>query len=73
MIKYLSDLGVMYMIKSNQILDEKDKRLRKKSIDVTFPLEDKYKCRIFIILKYLWETVILQKWQRHGSSLRLHL
>ena len=33
----------MYMIKSNQILDEKDKRLRKKSIDVTFPLEDKYK------------------------------
>ena len=43
MIKYLSDLGVMYMIKSNQILDEKDKRLRKKSIDVTFPLEDKYK------------------------------
>ena len=43
MIKYLSDLGVMHMIKSNQILDEKDKRLRKKSIDVTFPLEDKYK------------------------------
>ena len=33
----------MYMIKSNQILDERDKRLRKKSIDVTFPLEDKYK------------------------------
>ena len=31
------------MIKSNQILDEKDKRLRKKSIDVTFPLDDKYK------------------------------
>lgn len=31
------------MIRSNQILDEKDKRLRQKSIDVTFPLDEKYK------------------------------
>ncbi len=30
------------MIKSKQILDEKDKRLRKKSVDVTFPLDKKY-------------------------------
>lgn len=30
------------MIKSNQILDEKDKRLRQKSTDVTFPLDKKY-------------------------------
>lgn len=37
------DLGVMYMIKSNQILDEKDKRLRMKSNEITFPLDDKYK------------------------------
>lgn len=31
------------MIKSNQIIDEKDKRIRKKSVDVTFPLDEKYK------------------------------
>lgn len=30
------------MIKSKQILDEKDKRLRQKSIDVSFPLDQKY-------------------------------
>lgn len=30
------------MIKAKDILDEKDKRLRQKSIDVTFPLKDKY-------------------------------
>lgn len=30
------------MIKTNQILDEKDKRLRQKSVDVTFPLDQKY-------------------------------
>lgn len=30
------------MIKTNQILDERDKRLRQKSIDVTFPLDQKY-------------------------------
>ncbi len=32
----------MLVIKSNQILDEKDKRLRQKSVDVTFPLDKKY-------------------------------
>ena len=31
----------MYMIKSNQILDEKDKRLRQISKDATFPLSEK--------------------------------
>lgn len=31
------------MILSKNILDEKDKRLRQKSVDVTFPLDDKYK------------------------------
>jgi peptide deformylase len=30
------------MIKSKQILDEKDKRLRQKSVDATFPLDQKY-------------------------------
>ena len=30
------------MIKSKQILDEKDKRLRQKSVDVSFPLDQKY-------------------------------
>ena len=31
------------MILTKNILDEKDKRIRKISTDVTFPLEDKYK------------------------------
>ncbi len=31
------------MILSKNILDEKDKRLRKKSIDITFPMDEKYK------------------------------
>ena len=31
------------MIRTKDILDEKDKRLRQKSNDVTFPLDDKYK------------------------------
>ena len=31
------------MIRSKDILDEKDKRLRTKSNEVTFPLDDKYK------------------------------
>lgn len=31
------------MILTKNILDEKDKRLRQKSIDVTFPLDEKYK------------------------------
>ncbi len=31
------------MIRNKDILDEKDKRLRQKSTDVKFPLEDKYK------------------------------
>lgn len=30
------------MIRTNQILGEKDKRLRQKSVDVTFPLDKKY-------------------------------
>lgn len=31
------------MIRNKDILDEKDKRLKQKSTDVTFPLEEKYK------------------------------
>lgn len=30
------------MIRTKQILDEKDKRLRQKSVDVSFPLDQKY-------------------------------
>ena len=31
------------MIRTKDILDEKDKRLRQRSTEVTFPLEDRYK------------------------------
>ena len=34
--------GVVFLIKTKQILDEKDKRLRQISKEVTFPLDQKY-------------------------------
>ena len=73
MIKYLSDLGVMYMIKSNQILDEKDKRLRKKSIDVTFPLEDKYKKFIDESIEMLTLSQIEEEAEKYILSTPSHL
>ena len=41
------------MIKNNDIIDEYDKRIRKVSTDVTFPLEDKYKKFIEDAIKML--------------------
>lgn len=37
------EIGVLLMILSKNILDEKDNRLRKVSTDLTFPLDEKYK------------------------------
>ena len=41
------------MLKTSDILDEKDKRLRKKNIDVTFPMEESEKQLIHNMLEHL--------------------
>ena len=41
------------MLKQSQILDEKNKILRQKSIKATFPLDEKYKNLINDVLEYL--------------------
>jgi len=46
------------MLKKTQILDEKDKRLRNKNIDVTFPLSDDEKKLINDMLLHLKESQI---------------
>ena len=46
------------MLKENMILDEKDKRLRKKNVDVTFPLANEEKKLIKDMLKHLKESQI---------------
>ena len=46
------------MLKENMILDEKDKRLRKKNVDVTFPLANEEKKLIKDMLKHLRESQI---------------
>ena len=46
------------MLKNKDILDEKDKRLRKTSKEVTFPLSDKDKKTIEDIIEYLTNSQI---------------
>ncbi len=46
------------MLKNKDILDEKDKRLRKVSKDVTFPLTDKDKEAINLMIEYLTNSQI---------------
>lgn len=41
------------MLLTKDILDEKDKRLRKKNVDVTFPLNPAYKKMIYDMLEHL--------------------
>ena len=41
------------MLKTSDILDEKDKRLRKKNVDVTFPMEESEKQLINDMLEHL--------------------
>ena len=52
MLKYLCKWGG-FMFKKLDILDEKDKRLRQISKDVTFPLKKEYKDIIDQIIKHL--------------------
>ena len=46
------------MLKTNDILDEKDKRLRKISKEVTFPLDKKDKEAINLMIEYLTNSQI---------------
>ncbi len=46
------------MLKNKDILDEKDKRLRKISKEVTFPLEEEDKKTIELIIEYLTNSQI---------------
>ena len=46
------------MLKNKDILDEKDKRLRKISKEVTFPLDEKDKKTIELIIEYLTNSQI---------------
>ena len=48
----------MYMLKMKDILDEKDKRLRLVSDEVTFPLTDKDKKAIKDMIEYLHDSQI---------------
>lgn len=41
------------MLKTKDILDEKDPRVRAKNIDVVFPLKEEYKSMIYEMLKHL--------------------
>ena len=41
------------MLKSNQILDEKDPRVRAKNVDVTFPLKKEEKQLLYDMLENL--------------------
>lgn len=48
------------MLKNKDILDEKDKKLRQKSKEVTFPLDKKDKETIDLIIEYLTNSQIEQ-------------
>ena len=52
MVLYYSQ-GSDVMLLTTDILDEKDKRLRKKNVDVTFPLNPEYKKTIEDMLEHL--------------------
>ena len=49
------------MLKTSDILDEKDKRLRAKNTDLTFPLTDKDKKTIHDMLEHLYFSQIEEK------------
>lgn len=46
------------MLKNKDILDEKDKRLRQISKEVTFPLDEKDKKTIDLMIEYLTNSQI---------------
>ena len=46
------------MLKTKDIIDEKDKILRKKSSEVIFPLDDKDKNNINLMIEYLRNSQI---------------
>ena len=53
------------MLKTSDILDEKDKRLRAKNTDVTFPLSDDYKKLIHDMLEHLYLSQIEEEAEKY--------
>lgn len=53
------------MLKTKDILDEKDKKLREKNIDVTFPLSDKEKKLINDMLEHLHLSQIEEEAEKY--------
>lgn len=53
------------MLKTSDILDEKDTRLRKKNMDCTFPLSDKEKKLIHDMLEHLYFSQIEEKAEKY--------
>lgn len=53
------------MLKTKDILDEKDKKLREKNIDVTFPLSDKEKKLIDDMLEHLHLSQIEEEAEKY--------
>ena len=61
------------MILTKNILDEKDKRIRKISTDVTFPLEDKYKKFINDSIQMLTLSQIEEEAEKYNLRLGMGL
>jgi len=64
MILYYSK-GSDFMLKTSDILDEKDKRLRAKNTDFTFPLTDEDKKIIHDMLEHLYLSQIEEEAERY--------
>lgn len=65
MLSYYSQ-GRDFMIKTSDILDEKDERLRNKNIDVTFPLKKEYKKLIHDMLEHLYLSQIEEEAKKYN-------
>ena len=65
MLLYYSQ-GSDFMLKTSDILDEKDKRLRQKNVDCTFPLSDKTKKLIEDMLEHLYLSQIEEEAEKYN-------
>jgi peptide deformylase len=59
-------VGVKYMLVPKDIIDEKNKILRKKSEDVVFPLTDEDKENIRLMVEYLTNSQIDELCGKYG-------
>ena len=55
------------MLKNKDILDEKDKRLRQMSKEVTFPLDEKDKKTIDLMIEYLTNSQIEELEKKYNA------